>query len=122
MQTMFIPVTRPHRLKLAHLHIGDELRFGTNPRGTVGKNRDVHLQHRFIKDIEGYAANSGDRPSFPSSCLHIHLLGHPSRGLASRRLSFREVFMGMARRFICVVVAVDFRACRSTIRVPSLAA
>ena len=43
-------------------------------------------------------------------------------GLAARRLSFWEVFMGVVRRFIRVIVAIDFRPWRGRMRTPSLAA
>ena len=43
-------------------------------------------------------------------------------GLVSRRLSFREIFMGLDGVFLCVVVKLDLRACRSRIEVTATAA
>jgi len=43
-------------------------------------------------------------------------------GLVSRRLSVREVFMGVVGKFLCVVVKLDLNACRSRIEVAAAAA
>ena len=51
-----------------------------------------------------------------------HERGAMQAGLVSRRLSFRQIFMGVADMLLCVVVKLYLRACRRRIEVTATAA